>query len=525
MICPKCGKSLPDVARFCAGCGFSLQSAMQVAETGPKTRKRNRSGKWIVLMLAVVAMMLLVWKTGAFDRLLAAFNDERPAAEAGSASGRSTRGEPSTARASAGSAVSGEMSETPSSNGAAPAGVASESTAGDEALVLDCAMNVQLVDGYLYFIHGTSLVRVDDALTGLEKVITLPDFGKVGIEGILMQLKSFAVLDDMLYYGVTPLDHESDTGYFRIPLSGGKAEFLFLMPQSYLTAKDGCIYLLPVDSGNLAIYDPKQGGLPRILPVTDMPVSMEAMLPPFAISQGSLYYLGVKAGGNRYLTSNLYRTDLTAGTTEVLADHRTNGMDRLIGGLVAGSEFFSLHDLLDTCLIVRHTNLKTGVTEVLQGYEGQTGILGHSGDTLVYPLTQYGVYALAPIRDPARFTETFMGPEAEESEIADMIRKDLQEAVRRKNGTTGADEPADQKADSESKDLLAAHEEIERVCGDFLLTFNEAANFSTGKRLTLTEQDGMIPVVTGQYDDAMAKAAKVWGAWKDKDTSQGVGPE
>ena len=62
MFCPNCGKSLPDNAKFCSGCGLNLQELADAAPAAPQAAPapvpraaKKKPTRWIVLAILLVA--------------------------------------------------------------------------------------------------------------------------------------------------------------------------------------------------------------------------------------------------------------------------------------------------------------------------------------------------------------------------------------------------------------------------------------------------------------------------------------
>ena len=57
MICPGCGREIPDTGKFCPGCG---QPVLQTAVQGGIPEKPNKSVKYLVAIMIVVVIIILV---------------------------------------------------------------------------------------------------------------------------------------------------------------------------------------------------------------------------------------------------------------------------------------------------------------------------------------------------------------------------------------------------------------------------------------------------------------------------------
>lgn len=56
MFCPNCGKSLPDNAKFCSGCGLKMEfSDPAAAAPAPAKQTKKKPVKWIILAVVLIA--------------------------------------------------------------------------------------------------------------------------------------------------------------------------------------------------------------------------------------------------------------------------------------------------------------------------------------------------------------------------------------------------------------------------------------------------------------------------------------
>lgn len=181
-------------------------------------------------------------------------------------------------------------------------------------------MRVQEDEQHIYMLQPTlddyyrgNLYRMDKDGSNIQKINRFANGS--------YELTGFTLLDDMIYFGISvdPGDFGGRSAYYRVPKSGGNAEFLFIQEASYMQSYEGSIYLMFPTQLSLGVYTPGSDRLPRLIQLVDWEES-ELGAPPaylsgsFGLYDGWLYY-----GDSWELACTHYRTSLDTREIQLLS--------------------------------------------------------------------------------------------------------------------------------------------------------------------------------------------------------------
>jgi hypothetical protein len=81
MKCTNCGATIPEHARFCAGCGRALNSASTALASGPTPQTQGASkAKWWAIGVGVLLLMAVAFVVGMRSGLITRANVQKPEA-------------------------------------------------------------------------------------------------------------------------------------------------------------------------------------------------------------------------------------------------------------------------------------------------------------------------------------------------------------------------------------------------------------------------------------------------------------
>lgn len=74
MFCPKCGKSIPDTAKFCKYCGASIGVKSNINNTNSMVKQQNNEDRnkniiivALIVVIAIASIVCVAYATGVFD--------------------------------------------------------------------------------------------------------------------------------------------------------------------------------------------------------------------------------------------------------------------------------------------------------------------------------------------------------------------------------------------------------------------------------------------------------------------------
>ena len=478
MTCPKCGLQLPEHACFCAACGFEIQQQ--------KKKKIKKLFYIIMSILLMAACLFGIWNFGKDGKQI----DKSDLSQKQSIlfkDGKGTANEQGKDEI-----VEQEQSQTAKTK---------------EIQVSQYGMNIQESDGYLYFKYVTDLVRMPLTGSKLENVIAFSEVVKIGSDSLQVSFSSFAILGNDIYFGMTPIEMGDGygTGYFRVPKTGGNAEFLFVMPESNLVIEDEKLYFLFQDNSAYGVYNPKADVLPKVTKLKDAPACEEGELAPFSVSDGYLYYLGIRQEGNSAKDVNFYKTKIETGESEVLLDSSKVVTEGIKNVVFTKDAIFYTANFHDIATLVKKYDILTEKQSIIHGFKGRDEFIALDQQSLLAANSENAEYTRFSIDTNEVKEAVYQGAESQGTdEFASMVNEQF--GIEKK----------------EESSTQVKREHIEAYVSGYFIAANEMHVLDSGESFNWYNQTERPEAIAIQKEEALTQAQAIWMQSKGLDITAGI---
>ncbi|WP_027400542.1 zinc ribbon domain-containing protein [Anaerovorax odorimutans] len=483
MFCPYCEKELPDNARYCANCGSSLisfidseiktSSLEETNNIGNDDENQNKhksvKGKRILILLFIISLIFLILFK--FHTQIVKFTP-----------------------------FNGIHNRISSEEG-------DEKNKEHKIISLsDTDLNIYSDKDYIYYLSDNEMgifYRIDKNTREVDLMFEVyADMGEIDGERLILSAKSFTICGDYMYFSFKPIEMGFPSAYFRMPKEGGKAEFLFLLPESFMVEYKNKIYFLLEDSKKIAVYNPEKKGLPEFIKVMDNPKGQRGMKAKVAVADGYLYYTGTR---DNETALNCYRTKLSTGKSEILIDNKNRGFEEILNGIFVDNYFYYSTLFYDDINIVRKYNLDTGENRILTGFEGEDSFLSTFNGDLIIPYSEVGKYVQVNLENNEDVTEFYEG---EKYETDNSIENAVNAALGR---------PLEENVKIINRETLR-----KQIDGYALESFRGCDTKKNKKFEWSSDRDDYTPVCVIKDQAAMREAVELMVKYKNTDCSNGV---
>ncbi len=478
MTCPKCGLQLPEHACFCATCGFEIQQ-----------RKKKKSKKlvcFMIIILLMAACLFGIWNFGKDGKQI----DKSDLSQEQSVLSKDENG---TANEQGKDGIVEQEQSLAATT--------------KEIQVSKYGMNIQESEGYLYFKYVTDLVRIPLTGSELENVITFSEVVKIGSDSLLVSFSSFAILGNDIYFGMTPIEIGDGygTGYFRVPKAGGNAEFLFVMPESNLVVEDEKLYFLFQNNSAYGVYDPKADVLPKVTKLNDAPTCEAGELAPFSVSDGYLYYLGMRQEGNSAKDVNFYKIKAETGESEVLLDSNKVVTEGIKNVVYTKDAIFYTSNFHNIATLVKKYDTLTEKQSIIHGFQGSDEFIALDQQTLLVANSGNAEYTRLSIDSNEVQEVVYQGAESQDTdEFASMVNEQF--------GIEKEEEASTQ----------VQREQVEAYVSGYFIATNEMHVLDSGESFNWYNQTERPEAIAIEKEEALTQAQAIWMQSKGLDITAGI---